>query len=70
MATVKKQLNNANKLYLNSKVFQNTNKINDMKVFRAKARRTIKISKRRSWRSHVSKINHKTPILRKTIEGY
>ena len=35
---------------------------NDIKVFRAKARRTIKISKRKSWRSYVSKINHKTPI--------
>ena len=36
--------------------------MNDVKVFRAKARRTIKLSKRRSWRSYVSKINHKTPI--------
>ena len=40
----------------------NTNNFNDIKVFRAKARRTIKISKRKSWRSYVSKINHKTPI--------
>ena len=39
----------------------NTNNFND-KVFRAKARRTIKLSKRKSWRSYVSKINHKTPI--------
>ena len=37
----------------------NTNNFNDIKVFRAKARRTIK---RKSWRSYVSKINHKTPI--------
>ena len=36
--------------------------MNDVKVFRAKARRTIKLSKRKSWRSYVSKINHKTPI--------
>ena len=36
--------------------------LNAVKVFRAKARRTIKISKRKSWRSYVSKINHKTPI--------
>ena len=40
----------------------NTNNFNGFKVFRAKARRTIKISKRKSWRSYVSKINHKTPI--------
>ena len=40
----------------------NTNNFNDIKVFRAKARRTIKISKCKSWRSYVSKINHKTPI--------
>ena len=40
----------------------NTNNFNDIKVFRAKARRTFKISKRKSWRSYVSKINHKTPI--------
>ena len=33
--------------------------LNEVKVFRAKARRTIKISKRKSWRSYVSKINHK-----------
>ena len=40
----------------------NTNNFNDIKVFRAKARRTIKLSKRKSWRYYVSKINHKTPI--------
>ena len=40
----------------------NSNNLNDVKVFRAKARRTIKISKRKSWKSYVSKINHKTPI--------
>ena len=40
----------------------NTNNFNNIKVFRAKARRRIKISKRKSWRSYVSKINHKTPI--------
>ena len=40
----------------------NTNNFNDIKIFRAKARRTIKFSKRKSWRSYVSKINHKTPI--------
>ena len=62
MTNVKKQLNSANKLYLNSKDLQNTNNFNDIKVFRAKARRTIKTSKRKSWRSYVSKINHKTPI--------
>ena len=40
----------------------NTNNFNDIKVFRAKARRTIKLSKHKSWRSYVSKISHKTPI--------
>ena len=40
----------------------NANNFNDIKVFRAKARRTIKLSKCKSWRSYVSKINHKTPI--------
>ena len=33
----------------------NTNNFNDIKVFRAKARKTIKLSKRKSWRSYVSK---------------
>ena len=46
----------------NFKRSPNTNNFNDIKVFRAKARRTIKLSKRKSWRSYVSKINHKTPI--------
>ena len=44
------------------KISPNSNNLNDVKVFRAKARRTIKLSKRKSWRSYVSKINHKTPI--------
>ena len=39
----------------------NTNNFNDIKVFRAKASRTIKLTKRKSWRSYVSKINHETP---------
>ena len=45
-----------------SKRSPNTDNFNDIKVFRAKARITIEISKRKSWRSYVSKINHKTPI--------
>ena len=40
----------------------NNNNFYDIKVFRTKPRRTIKISKCKSWRSYVSKINHKTPI--------
>ena len=44
------------------KKFPTKDNLNEVKVFRAKARRTIKISKRKSWRSYVSKINHKTPI--------
>ena len=44
------------------KISPNTINFNNIKVFRAKARRTINISKRKSWRSYVSKINHKKPI--------
>ena len=44
------------------KKYPTKDNLNEVKVFRAKARRTIKISKRKSWRSYVSKINHKTPI--------
>ena len=36
--------------------------LNKVKNFRAKARRTIKASKRKSWNSYVSNLNHKTPI--------
>ena len=36
--------------------------LNKVKNFRAKARRTIKASKRKSWKSYVSKLNYKTPI--------
>ena len=44
------------------KKYPTKDNLNEVKVFRAKARRTIKISKRKSWRSYVSKINYKTPI--------
>ena len=37
-------------------------KLNDIKVFRAKARRTVRASKRKSWRSYISKISNRTPI--------
>ena len=36
--------------------------LNTYRVFRAKARRTIKSSKRKSWRTSVSNLNYKTPI--------
>ena len=36
--------------------------LNQVKNFRAKARRTIKASKRKSWKSYVSNLNYKTPI--------
>ena len=36
--------------------------LNNVKIFRAKARRTIKASKRKSWKSYVSNLNHTTPI--------
>ena len=35
---------------------------NKVKIQRAKARRTIKSSKRNTWKSYVSKLNYKTPI--------
>ena len=61
MTTVKKQLISASKLYLNSKDLQiptisMTSKYLELKPV------DVKISKRKSWRSYVSKINHKTPI--------
>ena len=36
--------------------------LNNVKNFRAKARRTIKASKRKSWKSDVSNLNNKIPI--------
>ena len=36
--------------------------LNKVKNFRAKARRTIKAFKRKSWKSYVSNLNHKTPV--------
>ena len=33
-----------------------------LRLFRAKARRTIKSAKGKSWRTYVSKLNYKTPI--------
>ena len=42
--------------------FPTKDNLNTYKVFRAKARRTIKSSKRKSWRTYVSNLNYKTPI--------
>ena len=36
--------------------------LNDVKLFRAKDRRTTKASKRKSWKSYVLNLNNKTPI--------
>ena len=36
--------------------------LKNVKIQRAKARRTIKSAKRNTWKSYVSKLNHKTPI--------
>ena len=36
--------------------------MNNVKNFRAKSRRTIKASKRKSWKSYVLNLNHKAPI--------
>ena len=70
MTTAKKQLNKEktlsrfcifptkdNEIINTYRVFRNT-----YSVFRAKARRTIKSSKRKSWRTYVSNLNYKTPI--------
>ena len=42
--------------------FPTKDNLNTYRVFRAKARRTIKSSKRKSWRNYVSNLNYKTPI--------
>ena len=42
--------------------FPTKDNLNTYRVFRAKARRTIKSSKRNSWRTYVSNLNYKTPI--------
>ena len=42
--------------------FPTKDNLNTYRVFRAKARRTIKSSKRKSWRTYVSNLNYKTPI--------
>ena len=44
------------------KKYPTKDNLNEVNVFRANARRTIKIAKRKSWRSYVSKINYKNPI--------
>ena len=42
--------------------FPTKDNLNTYRVFRAKARRTIKSSKRKSWRTYVSNLSYKTPI--------
>ena len=42
--------------------FPTKDNLNTYRVFRAKACRTIKSSKRKSWRTYVSNLNYKTPI--------
>ena len=73
MTTVKEQLNSVSKLYLNSKDLQIPTISMTSKYLELKPLEQLKISKRKSWRSYVSKINHKTPIkkvwdlIRKTL---
>ena len=62
MVNVKKLLKRGKNALNKFKKYPTKDNLNEVKVFRAKARRTIKKSKRKSWRSYVSKINHKTPI--------
>ena len=40
----------------------NATNLSNLRVYRAKARRTIKLSKRNCWRSYVSKLNSQTPM--------
>ena len=42
--------------------YQTKENLNKVKNFRAKARRTIKASKRKSWKSYISNLNYKTPV--------
>ena len=42
--------------------FPTSDNLNHYRIFRAKARRTIKSTKRKSWRTYVSNLNYKTPI--------
>ena len=61
MMIVKKLLKRGKKALNKLKKYPTKDNLNEVKVFRAKARKTIKISKRKSWRSYVSKINQKNP---------
>ena len=42
--------------------FPTKDDVNTYSLLRAKARRTIKSSKRKSWRTYVSNLNYETPI--------
>ena len=42
--------------------FPTSDNLNHYRIFRAKARQTIKSTKRKSWRTYVSNLNNKTPI--------
>ena len=43
-------------------VFPTTDNHNHFKIFRAKARRTVRQSKKKSWQNYVSKLNSRTSI--------
>ena len=43
-------------------MYPTTDNLNTYKVFKVKARRTIKSTKRKSWRNYVSNLNYKIPI--------
>ena len=62
MKIVKKLLKKGNNHCLSSANTQQKENLNNARLFRAKARRTIKSAKRKSWRTYVSKLNYKTPI--------
>ena len=62
MTNVKKLSNKKRETLSKFCKFPTKDNLNTYKVFRAKARRTIKSSKRKSWRTYVSNHNYKTPI--------
>ena len=39
-----------------------SNTLSNLRVFRAKARRCIRLNKRNSWKSYISRINSQTPM--------
>ena len=62
MMIVKHLFRNENKLYGNLMLVLYTKIWKTFVFFRAKARRTIRESKRKSWKQYVSRLNSRTSI--------